>query len=140
MHGSAKSKADTVKHDARTTPSARGWPSSGRTSSIGRWIRSSRCTPEHLHRLLADVDAKVAAIVTETTLTALPAIDWSWNPADINLILRQMFVAVQLGPDLLPIGAESRLPRSTWHEDRLTTGTACYTRCNFISKGETVGP
>ena len=42
----------------------------------------------------------------------LPDLDrlWTYQPGDINGILREIFVRVDLGPDMLPIGAQPRNP------------------------------
>ncbi len=60
-------------------------------------------------------DAKLAAIITELEGLAAaeradvipPTIDWTWEPAIINEVLRALWNVVELGPDLRPV-------RATW--------------------------
>ena len=44
------------------------------------------------------------------TLVAIPAIDWTWPPRDVNAILRAILERVDLGPDLRPVSAVWRNP------------------------------
>jgi hypothetical protein len=60
-------------------------------------------------RHAADLDALDA---TTKVVVKLPDRDrlWTYQPGDINAILREIFVRVDLGPDMLPIGAQPRNP------------------------------
>ena len=60
-------------------------------------------------RAAADLDALDA---TQTVALKLRDRDclWTYQPGDINAILREIFVRVDLGPDMLPIGAQPRNP------------------------------
>jgi hypothetical protein len=58
-------------------------------------------------RAAADLDALDA---TTNVVVKLPDRDrlWTYQPGDINAILREIFVRVDLGPDMLPIAAQPR--------------------------------
>ncbi len=56
------------------------------------------------------VTAELDRLVDTETLTAVPAIDWTWAPRDVNAILRTIFVRVNLGPDMRPVSAVWRNP------------------------------
>jgi len=43
-------------------------------------------------------------------VVAVPSIDWTWQPADVNAVLRAVFTSVMLGPDLRPVSAVWRNP------------------------------
>ncbi|HVA86807.1 MAG TPA: hypothetical protein VNF73_10895, partial [Candidatus Saccharimonadales bacterium] len=60
----------------------------------------------------AERDRKLEAIGDElerldatSRLVVVPAIDWSWEPAAINGVLRAILEHVELGPDLRPMKA-----------------------------------
>jgi DNA invertase Pin-like site-specific DNA recombinase len=64
-------------------------------------------------------DAEAAAVQIELdrlgaaeAVVNVPAIDWTWAPADVNAILRAILERVDLGPDMrpLPDGALWRVP------------------------------
>lgn len=63
-------------------------------------------------------DAELLAIADEledlsahaTVLQLPPAIDWSWQPRQLNEVLRAVLHHVELGADLVPITAEWRVP------------------------------
>jgi DNA invertase Pin-like site-specific DNA recombinase len=57
---------------------------------------------EALTAELADLDAQGAE-------REIVPIDWTWDAADINAILREMWTSVQLDDDLLPVRAEWRV-------------------------------
>ena len=62
---------------------------------------------------IADLDAKRAEHGERAQLVHAvpPRIDWDhWEVEDINRALRAMFLSIQLGPDLLPVEAEWRVP------------------------------
>ncbi len=43
-------------------------------------------------------------------VVAIPAVDWTWPPAELNAVLRAIIVRVDLGPDLRPVSALWRVP------------------------------
>lgn len=62
-------------------------------------------------RRLADVDAALARVATRIEVVAVPpAIDWTWEPGDINAVLRAMWERVELDERLMPVRAEWRVP------------------------------
>lgn len=65
--------------------------------------------PEYRRRLAA-LDDALEALDTERRIVAIPEIDWSWDSADVNRILRSMWDHVELGPDLMPVSAEWMVP------------------------------
>jgi site-specific DNA recombinase len=61
--------------------------------------------------------AEVAAVTTELdrlgdaeVVAAVPAIDWTWEPARLNSVLRAILDRVELGPDLEPVRAVWTVP------------------------------
>ena len=75
-----------------------------------------RMSKEHRDRLLADVDAKLAAIVDVPSVIDIPpTIDWEhWEPGAVNTVLRTYWRHVVLGPDMRPIRADWKLPEAYW--------------------------
>jgi DNA invertase Pin-like site-specific DNA recombinase len=66
--------------------------------------------------------AEVAAVQVELdrlgaaeAVVNVPAIDWTWAPADVNAILRAILERVELGPDMRPVSAVWRVPE--WRAD-----------------------
>lgn len=61
-------------------------------------------------RRLATIDDALEVLDIERRVVSVPEIDWSWDPADVNRILRAMWDYVEMGPDLRPVRAEWRVP------------------------------
>ena len=61
---------------------------------IGRDERSAK---------VAAIDEQLAALEDDAQAVDVPAIDWSWPPADLNRLLRLLIERVELGPDLRPL-------------------------------------
>ena len=62
-------------------------------------------------------DAEAAAVTAgldrlgdTETVAAVPAIDWTWAPRDVNGVLRAILERVDLGADLRPVSAVWRVP------------------------------
>lgn len=69
-------------------------------------------TPEMAAAKVAEIEAALTALDEERIVTEIPAgIDWDgWDAKTINTVLSTYWTAVNLGPDLMPVGAEWRLP------------------------------
>jgi hypothetical protein len=61
-------------------------------------------------RRLADVDAELRGLEVRREVIAVPSIDWSWDPGDLNVVLRAIFERIDLGRDLMPVSATWRVP------------------------------
>lgn len=61
-------------------------------------------------RRLATVYDGLARIDEAARLVAVPALDWSWEVADVNGVLRLMFDRIELGHDLRPVRAVWGVP------------------------------
>jgi DNA invertase Pin-like site-specific DNA recombinase len=60
---------------------------------------------------LAAIDDELDALDAASTVVDIPkAVDWTWAPRDINRVLRAIWSEVLLGPDLLPVKFEWRVP------------------------------
>lgn len=64
---------------------------------------------ERDRRLSAVYDA-LGAIEEQTRILDVPTIDWSWEPAKINAVLRTLWRSVQLDEQLRPVGADWTVP------------------------------
>jgi DNA invertase Pin-like site-specific DNA recombinase len=70
----------------------------------GAWTRERHAAE------VAAVTAELDRLGDAETLVAIPAIDWTWAPRDVNAILRAILERVELGPDLRPVSAVWRNP------------------------------
>lgn len=61
-------------------------------------------------RRLSAIDGALETLDLERRIVAVPEIDWSWDPADVNRVLRSLWEYVELCPDLHPIRAEWMVP------------------------------
>ncbi|MEA2536026.1 MAG: site-specific recombinase [Chloroflexota bacterium] len=59
---------------------------------------------------MAVVDTAIDALADELTVVDIPALDWSWDPKDVNRVLRAMWSHVVLDDQLLPVEAVWRVP------------------------------
>ncbi len=64
---------------------------------------------ERDRRLVAIVD-ELEQLQAVAGVVAVPAIDWSADPADLNRVLRALWHRIELGPDLRPVRAEWTVP------------------------------
>ena len=56
-------------------------------------------------RRLAEVDEAVSRLDSRRVLLAIPRVDWSWQPRNLNAALRAMFDAIELDPETFqPVG------------------------------------
>jgi site-specific DNA recombinase len=58
----------------------------------------------------AAVAAKLDRLGDAETVVAVPAIDWTWEPGEVNAVLRAILERVELGPDLRPVKAVWTVP------------------------------
>lgn len=65
----------------------------------------------------AERDRRLVAIADEldrleavSGIVAVPSIDWTWAPVEINRVLRALWRSVTLGPDLRPVSADWAVP------------------------------
>ncbi len=56
----------------------------------------------------AQIDAQLDAL--EDRVVAVPAIDWSWPPGEINNVLRALWQHIELDQQMQPVRAEWRVP------------------------------
>jgi DNA invertase Pin-like site-specific DNA recombinase len=56
-------------------------------------------------RKLEAIGAELERLEANSRLVVVPAIDWRWEPAAINGVLRAILERVDLGPDLRPVSA-----------------------------------
>jgi DNA invertase Pin-like site-specific DNA recombinase len=61
-------------------------------------------------RRLAAIADELANLEAVTALVDVPEVDWSWEPAALNRVLRALFRRIELGPDLRPVRAEWTVP------------------------------
>lgn len=77
---------------------------------VDAW-ESGTITREDYMARVAAIDDKLASLEAERRIVDVPTIDWDgWDERDINRVLRALWDHVELGPDLLPIGAEWNVP------------------------------
>lgn len=58
----------------------------------------------------AGVTAELDRLGHTETVAAVPAIEWTWEPASVNAVLRAILERVELGPDLRPVSAVWTVP------------------------------
>jgi hypothetical protein len=61
-------------------------------------------------RRLRRLDDESDALTAQTYIAQVPAIDWSWPPADINGVLRAMWEHIELDTNMRPVKAVWRVP------------------------------
>lgn len=66
-------------------------------------------------RELLSIADELEALSDRAIVLDVPAIDWTWPPAQLNPVLRAVLEHVELGPDLRPLGATWRVPE--WRAD-----------------------
>jgi DNA invertase Pin-like site-specific DNA recombinase len=78
----------------------------GDSLALGLWTREKAIAERD------KIDAALAALdVAEGIVAVPPSIDWdTWPAPDVNRVLRTLFYGIELGPDLLPVGADWRIP------------------------------
>ncbi len=59
---------------------------------------------------VAAVTAAVDALGDAEVVAEIPAVDWTWAPADVNRVLRAILERVSMGPDMRPVAAVWRNP------------------------------
>jgi DNA invertase Pin-like site-specific DNA recombinase len=82
----------------------------GRRMRVQDMYEAGDLSREQYRERLAKLDAAIETIDLERRIVSVPSIDWSWEPANVNRILRSMWEYVELGPDLRPIRAEWLVP------------------------------
>jgi len=65
-------------------------------------VRSAEAKAKLTERL-REVEERLDAIADAATIAVIPAIDWDASPAELNALLRSLWSAVRLGPDMLPV-------------------------------------
>lgn len=64
-----------------------------------------------LDRRMAAIAAEEAKLQDEQLVSAIPRIDWSWEPRTLNRVLRALFVEIELDPATFkPVGFEWTVP------------------------------
>lgn len=61
-------------------------------------------------RRLRKLDDESDALTARTYIAQVPAVDWSWAPADINSVLRAMWEHIELDASMRPVEAVWRVP------------------------------
>jgi hypothetical protein len=59
---------------------------------------------------VAAVAAELDRLGDAETVVAVPAIDWTWEPGQLNGVLRAILERVELGPDMRPVRAIWTVP------------------------------
>jgi DNA invertase Pin-like site-specific DNA recombinase len=67
-------------------------------------------TRERHDREAAAVAAELDRLGAAEAVVAVPRLDWTWAPRDVNAILRAILESVTLGPDLRPVSAVWTMP------------------------------
>jgi DNA invertase Pin-like site-specific DNA recombinase len=58
-----------------------------------------------------EIDAELERLDEQERIVAVPELDWSWAPAEINAVLRAVWKHVQLDSTMSPASAEWRVPQ-----------------------------
>ena len=61
-------------------------------------------------RKLEAIGDELERLDAQSRLVAVPEIDWTWEPASVNAVLRAILERVELGPDLRPVSAVWTVP------------------------------
>jgi DNA invertase Pin-like site-specific DNA recombinase len=80
-----------------------------RTRIIDAYVDGAIDKPER-DRRLHKLDIEVDALAVKSYVANVPAIDWSWPPAELNQVLRAVWQAVELDANMQPTRAEWRVP------------------------------
>ena len=59
---------------------------------------------------MTEIEARADALRATEAAVAIPAIDWTWAPADLNRILSAILVEVQMDEKMQPVEALWRNP------------------------------
>lgn len=61
-------------------------------------------------RRLRKLDDEADALAARTYLAAIPAIDWTWPPAELNQVLHALWEHIELDANMRPVEALWRVP------------------------------
>jgi hypothetical protein len=61
-------------------------------------------------RRLRKVDVEAEALTARKSLEAIPKIDWTWSPVELNSVLRAMWEHILLDANMRPVEAVWRVP------------------------------
>ena len=111
-------KAEAARFDPKADIGTRADSNARRDALLGQRERLGMALVDGLlsreaAKAKADaIDAELGALEATETAVELPqGIDWDrWDAGAINAVLRSLWQYVQLGPDLLPVEAEWRIP------------------------------
>ena len=73
------------------------------------WVRSG-IGEDAVRQELADIDKAADRLDRLAQAIPVPKIDWTWEPASLNAVLRLAIEFVALGPDLRPVKIEPGVP------------------------------
>lgn len=59
---------------------------------------------------MVEIEARADALRATETARAIPEIDWTWDPADLNRILTAVLVEIQMDEKMIPVSAVWRNP------------------------------
>ena len=66
---------------------------------------------EEREKRLQDVTDRMSKIDAQTTVRAIPTLDWSWSPRTVNRVLRALFERIDLDPHTFqPVRFEWTVP------------------------------
>jgi DNA invertase Pin-like site-specific DNA recombinase len=70
---------------------------------------------DETRRRVAELEKELEHLEVAVELAEVPPIDWTWAPADLNRILRDLFEDIDLDPvTFQPVAFRSRIPDAWW--------------------------
>lgn len=83
----------------------------GRRARVLDMYEAGDLQRDEYRRRVAAIDSDVARLDSQRVVSAIPRLDWTWQPRQINAVLRALFASVELDvATFLPIGFEWTVP------------------------------
>ena len=82
----------------------------GQRDRVGWAMVDGMIDREQARVKVAEIEAELEALDERERIVAVPTIDWSWQPSDLNAVLRGVWEYVELDTTMKPVRAEWRVP------------------------------
>lgn len=100
--GAIKDEAERLmtpdEYEAGSDESGQRLELENRRARVLDMYESSDIDRDEYRRRVSAIDATVAKLDSHRVLTAIPGLDWTWPPRQINAVLRALFESIELDP------------------------------------------
>ena len=82
----------------------------GQRERLGWAVTDGLLDREQAQLKAAEIGAEMERLADQEQVVDIPTLDWSWEPAELNAVLRSLWERVELDANLRPVRAEWRVP------------------------------